>query len=147
MMTSGSCPVLVCSEGSPKNPCACSLSDQKKLRLAPGDVLYREGETANSAFVILKGRIDIVRTLGDRQDVLHIARPGTVLGEMALIAPSQRLSDAIAGATSTLMSIEQRDFRRVLQEYPGIARRLQQHLALEFQAMVRRLEKALPSEE
>ncbi len=118
----------------------------EKFRLAPGDTLYREGDSAGSAFVILSGRIDILRNVNGKPGLLTSCRPGTVLGEMSLIVPGTRPNSAQAAIESVVMSIEQRDFRRMLQEYPGVARRLHEKLAEEFQAMVLKLERTLPPE-
>lgn len=119
----------------------------EKLRLGPGETLYLEGEPAMSAYVVMTGRIDVLRILDGRRDKLTVAAPGTVLGELALITPTRRLTSAVAAVESRLLSIERRDFRRILEEYPGVAKRLHQHIAEEFQAMVRKLEKILPAED
>lgn len=116
----------------------------EKMRLGPGETLYLEGEPAMSAYVVISGRIDIMRSLDGRPDKLGEALPGTVLGELALIAPTRRLTSAVGAVETRVMSIERRDFRRILEEYPGVARRLHKQLAEEFQAMVRRLERLAP---
>ena len=116
----------------------------EKMRLGPGETLYLEGEPAMSAYVVVSGRIDIMRSIDGRPDKLGEAMPGTVLGELALIAPTRRLTSAVAAVETRVMSMERRDFRRILEEYPGVARRLHKQLAEELQAMVRRLERLAP---
>lgn len=119
----------------------------EKMRLGPGETLYQEGEPAMSAYVVVSGRIDILRDFNGHPDKLTEALPGDVLGELAVIAPTRRLTSAVAAVESRLMTIERRAFRRVLEEYPDLAERLRQQLADEFQAMVQRLERLIPPEE
>lgn len=119
----------------------------EKLRLGPGETLYEEGEPAMAAYVVVSGRIDLMRTVDGRSDRLTEALPGTVLGELALISPTRRHTAAVSAVETRLLSIERRNFRRILEEYPGVARRLHEQLTEEFQAMVRQLEKVLPPDD
>lgn len=100
-----------------------------------------------AAYVVVSGRIDLMRTVDGRSDRLTEALPGTVLGELALISPTRRHTAAVSAVETRLLSIERRNFRRILEEYPGVARRLHEQLAEEFQAMVRQLEKVLPPDD
>jgi len=115
------------------------------MRVGEGETLYREGEPALAAYVVLTGKIELMRRIGDRHDRLGDVLPGMALGELALIAPTQRQTDAVAVVDSQLMSISRKAFRRILEEYPGVAGRLHAQLAEEFQSMVRRLEQVIPS--
>lgn len=115
-----------------------------KIRLAGGETLFQEGEAATSAYVVLSGRFDILRDLAGRPDRLTEAGPGALLGELALIAPTDRLISAVAATPAQVMQIDRRNFRRILEEYPAVARRIQRQLIDEFQAMIRRLEQIAP---
>lgn len=112
----------------------------EKMSLRSGETLYLEGEPALCAYVVMSGRIEIYRERDDTRVKLADAGPGTVLGELAVIAPTRRLASAMATIESRVMAIERKAFRRILEEYPDLPERIHRRLALEFQTMVERLE-------
>ena len=62
------------------------------LQLAPGDFLFREGDSGDRMYVLLEGEIEVF--LGDL--VLETAEPDMVIGEMALIDDGPRTANAVA---------------------------------------------------
>jgi len=112
----------------------------EKMSLRAGETLYIEGEPALCAYVVMSGRIEIYRERDDERVKLADAGPGTVLGELAVIAPTRRLSSAMASVESRVMAIDRKSFRRILEEYPELPEMIHRRLAREFQAMVERLE-------
>lgn len=113
----------------------------EKMTLRSGETLYLEGEPALCAYIVMSGRIEIYRERDGDHFKLTDAGPGAVLGELAVIAPTRRLSNAMAAVESRVMAIERKSFRRILEEYPELPEQLQRRLALEFQSMVEKLEK------
>lgn len=112
----------------------------EKMALRSGETLYIEGEPALCAYVVMSGRIEIYREREEGRVTITEAGPGTVLGELAVIAPTRRLSSAMALVETRVMAIERKSFRRILEEYPDLTELIRRRLALEFQAMVARLE-------
>lgn len=112
----------------------------EKMSLRAGETLYQEGEPALCAYIVMSGRIEIYRERDEAHVKLAEAGPGTVLGELAVIAPTRRLTSAMAAAETRVMVIERKSFRRVLEEYPDLPELIRRRLALEFQTMVDRLE-------
>jgi CRP-like cAMP-binding protein len=66
-------------------------------KYAPGDVLMRKGDPADSFFVILEGHLKIVTTdaKGD-EIIINQAGPGESIGELALVDERPRSAGAIA---------------------------------------------------
>jgi CRP-like cAMP-binding protein len=89
--------------------------------LSGGDVLFREGQAADSGFVVVEGGFILSNSggLSERQ-----VGPGALLGEIALIVATLRPATAIAREPSTVMRIPRMLFRRVLVEFPAAARRV-----------------------
>ncbi|MCO5064388.1 MAG: cyclic nucleotide-binding domain-containing protein [Rhizobiaceae bacterium] len=112
----------------------------EKTSLRSGETLYQEGEPALCAYIVMSGRIELYRERDGTHLKLTDAGPGAVLGELAMIAPTRRLSSAIATIETRVMAIERKSFRRFLEEFPDLAELIRRRLALEFQAMVDRLE-------
>ena len=53
--------------------------------------LYREDDDADTAYVVVRGSITLFREQNGKHAVVGTAGPGTMLGEMALIADTRRL--------------------------------------------------------
>lgn len=72
-----------------------TLSKEKKL--APNQVLFREGEAGDSMYVVLEGRIMISKYIpGAGEEALAFLERGDYFGEMALIDHQPRSADAKA---------------------------------------------------
>lgn len=94
-----------------------------------GETLFRPGDFADSGFLVKSGSIGLYNgeeTDGPPDDV---AEPGTLIGEMALLIDTRRTVRAVALERSELLQIRKALFRRMLEEFPEIARRLQRSLA------------------
>ena len=83
--------------------------------------LYKEGAEADSAYVVAKGRIVLYRERDGKRAVVDHAGPGTMLGELALIAETSRLTSARAEVDTDLIRLNRKLFRRILEAYPELA--------------------------
>ena len=90
-----------------------------------GEYLFRQGEQADSGFVVQRGsfRID------DGAGAQTVAGPGTLIGELALVVTMARPSNATALENCTVIRIARSLFQRVLESDPAAARRLRDELA------------------
>jgi CRP-like cAMP-binding protein len=90
-----------------------------------GDLLFKEGDEADSGFVVQRGAFRVDNGLGAEM----VAGPGTLIGELALVAPMRRPSSALALEYSTVIRIARSLFRRVLESDPDAAQRLRDEFA------------------
>lgn len=106
--------------------------------------LYREDDEADSAYVVLSGLITLYREHdGARADV-GSAGPGSMLGELALIADTRRLTSASAAVDSEVIRLSRKMFHRILEEYPEAAAKLHEHILADLQEMIARIEGMAP---
>ena len=70
--------------------------------------------------------------------------PGSMLGEMALIADARRLTSAAAEGDAEVLRLSRSMFRRILEEYPETAQALHAQITEDLQAMIRRIEELGP---
>src|SRR5690606_1793860 len=110
------------------------------MHLSAGKKLYREDDDADSAYVVVRGRIKLFRENEDTPADVGMAEPGATLGEMALIADSRRLTSAEAATDTEVLRINRSMFRRILEEYPETAEALRQRIIEDLQALIRRIE-------
>ncbi|TGQ43843.1 MULTISPECIES: Crp/Fnr family transcriptional regulator [unclassified Mesorhizobium] len=106
--------------------------------------LYREDDAADSAYVVVSGRIVLYREQNGERIPIGTAGPGTMLSELALIADTNRLTSAFAEIDSEVLRLSRKMFHRILEEYPELAVQLHHRISEEFQAMIRRIEKLAP---
>ena len=105
--------------------------DADALQLAPGDVLFREGDKRDKMYVLLEGEMDI--RLGDY--VVETAGPGALIGEMALIDDSPRAANAVAKTACRLVPIDERRFHFLIQQHPHFATHVMKELAARLRNM------------
>ena len=92
-----------------------------------GEVLFVVGEAADCGYVIQEGsfRLDTRSRLA--ADVM--VGPGTLLGELALIAETKRPATATASEPSTVIRVPRSLFLKMLEGFPDAARQLRNHIA------------------
>ena len=76
--------------------------------------------------------------------VVGRAGPGAMLGELALIADTSRLTSAQAEIDTDFLRLNRKLFHRILEEYPDLAMMLHDRIVDQLQAMVRRIEQLAP---
>lgn len=116
----------------------------EQMNLSADRKLYREDDEADSAYVVVSGRIALFReSEGNRQPV-GTAEKGAMLGELALIADTRRLTSAAAETDAQVLRLNRKMFRRILEEYPDVAVTLHRRIFEDFQALVRSIEDMAP---
>ena len=106
-----------------------------ELSLAQGKVLMSQGQPGREAFVIVAGRATV--RIGEA-DVAELG-PGDHVGELALLDGGTRTATVTAATDMTVLVISQRSFFGLLDEVPGLARKILASLA----GMVRELDQQL----
>lgn len=116
----------------------------ENMRIPAGRILYREGDQADSAFIVVSGRIELFREIEGARVSVGTVGPDTILGELALIADSNRLTDAVVADDSQLLRLSRSLFRRILEEFPDVAVTLYERIAGELQRLVSEIERLAP---
>jgi len=112
------------------------LGATSSRRVARGEVLFRKGDPGRQLYGVVEGRLRIYATGPDGKEmVFHIADPGDVIGEIALLDSNPRSANVVALEAAELLTLDRRDFLPFLDRHPRVAVRLAELLA----ARVRRL--------
>ena len=114
------------------------------LRIGAGKELYLEGDMAESAYIVISGRIRLFRERSGEIVLLGTAGPGAMLGEIGLIAETARMTGAVAEIDTDSIRLSRKMFRRILEEYPDIAAMLHQRISNELQSMVAQIARLAP---
>ena len=108
----------------------------ERVTVSKGRDLYREGQKAECGYVIASGDIDLIRETDRGRQVLKTLGAGMLLGEMALITETRRLTGAVAGEDAQVIRINRSLFHRMLEEYPETAAALHGRLSARLHDML-----------
>jgi CRP/FNR family cyclic AMP-dependent transcriptional regulator len=74
--------------------------------LAPGEILFNEGDNATSMYIVQKGQLRLFRPKGKGFVEIAVLRTGEVLGEMAYFDPDSKTRSVSAAAITSVDIIE-----------------------------------------
>ena len=97
-----------------------------------GEVLFSVGDTTDCGYVIQEGSFGLTTNSKSVGEV--VAGPGTLLGELALIAETKRPATATAREPSTVIRISRSLFLKMLEGYPEAADILRDQIAARARA-------------
>ncbi|MCK6591821.1 MAG: cyclic nucleotide-binding domain-containing protein [Polyangiaceae bacterium] len=92
------------------------------IELAPGAIVFQEGDAGREMFVVLEGRMEVLkRSKRDREIVVASLRAGTWFGERSLLDVMPRPATIRAAEASRLLRVTAHDldvlYRRDLKSY------------------------------
>ena len=85
---------------------------------SPGEDIFREGDPAESAYVITSGQVAIIKEEGDQEIVLAHLGPGEIFGEMGLVDDKARSAGARALSAVEVERMTHEHFMFVLMQRP-----------------------------
>jgi len=116
----------------------------ERLVLRAGRELFREGQSADCAYIVVSGSITLFHEQNEGRVAIRPVGPGAMIGEMALIAQTSRLTGAVAEAETEVIRISRAIFRRILEEYPEAAAALHAHISRNLLELIGEIEKVAP---
>jgi signal transduction histidine kinase len=106
-----------------KSPLFQGLSDEElqqlmdmaePLSLRAGEILIKQGELGDSAYVVISGEFEIQKQAGQSLIKIDVRNPGDVVGEMALLSQAPRNATVIAKTDSETLCIPKDAFEKLL---------------------------------
>lgn len=91
-----------------------------ELKMPAGASIMTEGSLAHEFVIIESGSAKV--TKGGRK--IAMLGPGDVVGELALVLHRERNATVTADTDCTILVVDSRSFDKLLDEVPGLARRL-----------------------
>ena len=111
-----------------------------KSDLDTGQVLFEENALTDGGYVVMEGRIDLLKSAGQHSELVGSISVGGLVGELALVTETRRMVLAKAGAPTKLLRIPRVLFRRVLEEFPELAVLLHQRISKSVNGLVEQLD-------
>ncbi len=118
----------------------------ERLCYSNGDVLFRQGEPGDAAFLIIRGEADV--TIETETGPLMVARLGDhdFVGEIAILCDVPRTATVTARSDLVTLRIKKDLFLRLIGEFPEIAKEIMRELAdrlVHTNARLREMAKAM----
>lgn len=96
-----------------------------------GSIILLEEETGAALFVIISGKVKIVRTDDDgREVILSILGENDFFGEMSILDGLSRSASVVAITKTELFMIHRRDFLKLIHDFPAVAVSLLKELTM-----------------
>jgi CRP-like cAMP-binding protein len=106
----------------------------------PGQVVFREGDSSDTCYVVRSGRARAVREHSDgRVITLATFGPGDIFGELAMFEDELRSATVEAIEPTSVVAVLGPDMRRLMIEHPQISTRLVIALGRRLREMNERL--------
>jgi CRP-like cAMP-binding protein len=94
------------------------FEEYERQTLKAGQILFRENDPGDAMYVIMSGRIAILKRVMEKIDkTLGILEAGEYFGEMSLLLKADRTATARAIEDTVLVKLTRETFRLVLQEH------------------------------
>jgi CRP/FNR family transcriptional regulator, cyclic AMP receptor protein len=116
-----------------------------RRRFAAGEILFHEDDPADSMHVIQKGRVTVMVTNEEGQQLTFLVMgAGELVGELALLIPDGRRSATVQALEPTeTLAIGRRDFERLRRQHPTVSEVLLQLLTAHVLRLSDRLREML----
>ncbi len=99
-------------------------------RFEPGEVIYRDGDTADRAYFMLEGRVRIFKRIGGAERGLSVLGSGELFGQEALLTNAKRTATAISLTPVQVVAFDTDSLEQLITDSPKTGARLVERLAL-----------------
>ncbi|MCS6947325.1 MAG: cyclic nucleotide-binding domain-containing protein, partial [Steroidobacteraceae bacterium] len=111
------------------------IADAAQLRRFKADeVLFKEGDVADSLHLIRSGSVAITRMIGGREVVTSYVAAGNYVGEMGLIGGTRRTATVRANVPTETISLDAATFQNLLAANPALLAEVQQTVRQRLEA-------------
>lgn len=86
-------------------------SQPSRATFAPAQVIFREGEAGDRAYLVEQGLVEIRKKDSKGERLLGQIKPGEFFGEMALIDDNPRMASAVAAQHTICLTVARDVFK------------------------------------
>ena len=89
-----------------------------------GDLLVEQGTVGRSMYLILSGKVEIVRKIGSAEKSIAVLEAGEIFGEISYIAATNRTADVLALTPVEALRFDYQKLSKDLKFFPHIIAKL-----------------------
>ncbi|WPL19472.1 putative signal-transduction protein [Thiorhodovibrio winogradskyi] len=98
------------------------------VTLEPGETLVSENEQRGTLFVLARGRLQVCKLVGEREETVYVMRPGECAGTRAFIDSAPRRAalraDEQEGDQTQVLTLEPEVFDTLIEPAPRLAHKV-----------------------
>lgn len=102
-----------------------------EVEFAPRQPIVRQGEIGTGFFIVVEGRVNVVR---DGQSLAKLG-PGEFFGELSVLDGQPRVAQVVAEEPTRCLALASWDFEKVLLEQPALSLAILRGLAARLRAV------------
>ena len=87
----------------------------------PGEIIVREGDRSQELYLIVSGKVDIVKHFGATPHHLATLHAGDFFGDMAIFEDLPRSADVVGAEQGSLLVLSPEHFRQIVLQDPAIS--------------------------
>lgn len=140
MITAEELAVLTPFVGVPRNVVATLAARAEERQFRTGAVIFLTGSEPRGWWVVMHGKVRVVRNSGSRQHVVHAEGSGGSLGEVPLFRGGTHPATAIAAEPTRCALFSHGALESAIRENPAVAFTLLRRLASRVGELVNRLD-------
>jgi CRP-like cAMP-binding protein len=126
--------------GVPRGVVVTLASHGTIVRYPPERVIFAEGSAPRGWYVVIDGKVRVVRGRGSRQHVVHTEGPGGTMAEVPLFAGGAHPATGIASEPTVCALFTLKVIRAAMAESEDVSLMLLKRLALRVRTLVDRLD-------
>jgi CRP/FNR family transcriptional regulator, cyclic AMP receptor protein len=92
------------------------------LRFGKGGVIYREGDPATQAFLVVEGQVELLTKTAGREGLVGMVTAGGLFGELALLNGETHMTTAVAVTDVRLAVVPSERFIAQVQASPPLVK-------------------------
>ncbi|WP_434358768.1 cyclic nucleotide-binding domain-containing protein [Parasalinivibrio latis] len=94
----------------------------REIKVSNGDFLYREGDAANSFFIVMSGRLAFCKENkgSTKTSLLHVLEQGDLIGELSFIDHDPRTVSVQALGDAAVLCFERGDIDPLIESHPKV---------------------------
>ncbi len=93
----------------------------KRVHFKAGEFVFHHGDLDDKAYLILSGKVQVIREFSDHSILLHEFKEGDFFGGLVLLSDIKRLFSIKAVTDLECLTINRESFQKVLMQFPEIA--------------------------
>ncbi|CAM1637509.1 MULTISPECIES: Crp/Fnr family transcriptional regulator [Bartonella] len=101
----------------------------ERKEFATGEIIFTEGQPAESAYVVLSGTVNLYRQNSQPNQPIDIINKNALLNELALITKVNRPFTAIAQSNTKTLKINRIVFLKLISEFPEITQHIYDYVS------------------
>ncbi|MEX2449467.1 MAG: Crp/Fnr family transcriptional regulator [Rhodospirillales bacterium] len=110
-----------------------------------GETIFAEGDPSASAYIIVKGQVELTKRGKHGPVLLSVLKPGEMFGEMGVLDRGNRSTTACAKGPATVQVIGRENFLKALQTRPELVRAVMESLVQRLREANDRLVRNTPA--